>query len=219
MSAWYAMHAKETSMGCKKSSPLLFIPLLLMLGFQIAQARPLGPVHYPGQTNDPDKPQKCIPESIPPTTPTEQFIDHKDGTVTDKATGLMWMRCSLGLRWNGKTCVGVILRTSGQKALKAAEKLNKEGGFAGHRDWRIPNLKELSSIVERACVQPAINLEIFPRTDYWYYWSSTPAIQGFDGDVREIGIQLMWGTDFFSGNDNPGRVGNRRTRLVRDKQQ
>ena len=60
------------------------------------------------------------------------FTDNGDGTITDKATGLMWMQDDSG---NGMTW---------EEALKFAE--SKE--FAGCSDWRLPNIKELQSIVD-----------------------------------------------------------------------
>lgn len=152
--------------------------------------------------------------SIPATTPTQQFIDHKDGTVTDSRTGLMWMRCSLGHAWDGNTCSGKYVRLTWQEALQATRKHNSEaGGFAGHKDWRVPNIKELNTIVELACNAPAVNLELFPGTSNWYYWSSTPSV---GVTAKEWNKQRQWGIDFHNGNHMPGNFSQRRVRLVRD---
>ncbi|MFI3195613.1 MAG: hypothetical protein QX195_07310, partial [Methylococcaceae bacterium] len=45
-----------------------------------------------------------------PTTPTSDFTDNGDGTVTHQQTGLTWMRCALGQTWTGTTCSGTIKR-------------------------------------------------------------------------------------------------------------
>lgn len=45
-------------------------------------------------------------------------------------------------------------------------------GYAGHNDWRIPNLKELQSIVDYERVSPSID-PIFGSTTAFNYWSST----------------------------------------------
>lgn len=105
--------------------------------------------------------QICLSETeIPPTTPTSQFTQHSNGTVTDTATKLMWMRCSVGLTWDGTTCQGEPSEHNWESALEVAKGTN----FANYHDWRLPNIKELTSIVEEACHNPAINLTVFPET-------------------------------------------------------
>ncbi|MCF7987014.1 MAG: DUF1566 domain-containing protein, partial [Methylovulum sp.] len=89
-------------------------------------------------------------------TPTSDFTDNGDGTVTHQKTGLTWMRCSLGQTWTGTTCRG----TANTYTYNAALKLNRN--FAGYSDWRLPNIAELQTIVERNNYSPAINTELFP---------------------------------------------------------
>ena len=106
------------------------------------------------------------------STATADFTINGDGTVTHKKTGLMWKRCSEGL--SGNDCaIGTITRHSWQEALQLVKTINSNGGFAGYTDWRLPNVKELASIVERKCVSPAINTTIFPATADGYYWSAS----------------------------------------------
>lgn len=108
--------------------------------------------------------------SIPPSTPASQFTDNADGTVTDNKTELMWMRCSLGQTWGGGTCSGSAGTFNWQTALNAAT----SHSFAGHSDWRLPNVRELASIIEISCFSPSINTFIFPLTPNGWYWSATP---------------------------------------------
>ena len=127
--------------------------------------------------------QTCKPESIPATTPTSQFIDHGDGTVTDTKTGLMWKRCSEGQAWNGSTCSDTsesVTYFTWQGALQQAQAINSTGGFAGQSDWRVPNPKELTSLVEEQCFEPAINITVFPATYTSLFWSSSPS--AYDGN-------------------------------------
>jgi len=46
---------------------------------------------------------------------------------------------------------------------------------SGRARWRLPNIKELRSLVERACREPALNTAVFPMSgDTGYsFWSST----------------------------------------------
>lgn len=95
-----------------------------------------------------------------------KFRDNHDGTVTDKATGLMWMQedSLVGLNW--------------QEALVWAELMNYEN-YLGYSDWRVPNVKELQSIVDYSGVYPAIDARYFLITDQdAYFWTSTSAYFG-----------------------------------------
>jgi hypothetical protein len=111
-------------------------------------------------------------------TPTSRFTDNIDGTVTDASTGLTWKRCSEGQTWNRTSCTGEPSAYRGSRAaLQMAESLNKMGGYAGQDDWRVPNFKELNSIVERKCASPSINETVFPNTPYLTgFWSASPAL-------------------------------------------
>lgn len=113
--------------------------------------------------------QLCHSYWARPSTPINRFVNNEDGTVTDKVTGLMWKRCSEGL--SGNSCEnGTPAIFTWQEALKAAA----ESSFAGKKDWRLPNIKELASIVERQCTMPAINQIVFPATPTMSFWSSSP---------------------------------------------
>ena len=67
----------------------------------------------------------------------------KKGMWRDPKTNLVWMRCSLGQTWNGKTCVGKAIAYTWDEAIKAAKVLNKKGGFAGHINWNVPHIEDL----------------------------------------------------------------------------
>ncbi len=119
--------------------------------------------------------QTCNTTSITASTPTADFIDNGNGTVTHSKTGLMWKRCSEGL--SGAGCAtGTAIKYTWQGALQAAQTLNAAGGFAGFTDWRVPNQKELNSIIERRCYTPAINATVFPIFSNGAYWSASPLI-------------------------------------------
>lgn len=96
------------------------------------------------------------------------FHDNGDGTVTDRATGLMWQKgYGAGLNWS--------------EALQYAE----NSTLAGYADWRLPDIKELQSIVDYTAYDwntntAAINPTCFdsPTADYarkqvLYFWSGT----------------------------------------------
>lgn len=103
------------------------------------------------------------------------FVDNGDGTITDNATGLMWQQADDG-----------VARDWGS-SLSYAENLN----YAGYTDWRLPNAKELHSIVDYTrCPDitnsPAID-PLFSTTmindpngnsnQYPYFWTSTSHLE------------------------------------------
>ena len=107
----------------------------------------------------------CDTSSLSPivaTTPTENFIiDTSAEVVTDKTTGLMWKMCMEGM--SGSDCrTGSGTQATYLAALQSVATLNSGAGFAGFTDWRLPNLKELRTIVEEKCSRPALNQAVFP---------------------------------------------------------
>lgn len=115
--------------------------------------------------------QTCL-STVPETSPVSALIDNADGTVSDQRTGLVWMSCSLGQTWTSSGCEGDATELSWQQALQRAHGYE----FNGVNDWRVPNLKELSTITERSCVRPAVNATVFPNTPSDDYWTSTPSV-------------------------------------------
>ncbi len=128
----------------------------------------LSPSGHPAESLRPD----CDTSLYPLSSPTSRFEDDRDGTVTDKQSKLMWMRCALGQSWSNGTCAGRSSSLSWSDAEQAAQAINKKGQFF-YSDWRLPQLPELASIAERQCKNPRINLEVFPNTVADFFWSAT----------------------------------------------
>lgn len=98
------------------------------------------------------------------------FADNGDGTVSDNATGLMWMQAD-----NGSAI-------SWQAALAYCENLS----FAGQSDWRLPDPKELHSIVDYTRAPDASDPDkqtaaidpIFTVTETEsYFWTGTTLLE------------------------------------------
>ena len=85
--------------------------------------------------------------------------------VTDAQTGLIWHRCSEGQTWGATTCTGTVAPYSNEAALAQAK---TQAG------WRLPNFKELSSLVDKSRVSPSIDVTAFPGTPSNWFWSSSP---------------------------------------------
>lgn len=96
-------------------------------------------------------------------TGLNEFSNLEDGTVLDAATGLMWGQHDTGALMNW------------EDALAFAARMNAED-YLGHNDWRLPDVRELQSIVDYSGVFPAIDSDVFEITEPdTYFWSSTSA--------------------------------------------
>ncbi|MEJ2103626.1 MAG: DUF1566 domain-containing protein [Ignavibacteriaceae bacterium] len=101
------------------------------------------------------------------------FVDNGDGTITDNSTGLLWSKYDngTGLNW--------------EEALDWAYQKNQEN-YLGYNDWRLPNAKELQSIVDYSRCPQTTNsaaidtiFNVTPiideggETNYPFYWTNT----------------------------------------------
>ncbi len=117
------------------------------------------------------------------------FMDNGDDTITDQATGLMWQK--------GDNGSGVIW----QDAMAYCEALNQ----GGHDDWRLPNAKELQSIVDYSrapdasnpaqrgpAIDPIFNVT---ETESWY-WTGTTLTEGPPDRSGSDAVYLAFGRAF-----------------------
>jgi hypothetical protein len=114
------------------------------------------------------------------------FLDNGDGTITDSATNLMWQRghSSGSLSW--------------QDALEYAETLT----VGGYDDWRLPNAKELQSIVDYtrspgttgAAIDPIFECDAITNeaggVDYPWFWTGTTHGSVYGGNA---GVYVAFG--------------------------
>jgi hypothetical protein len=122
--------------------------------------------------------------SLPLSTPTAAYTVLSDGTVLAPGTKLMWMRCLLGQTLSNGVCAGAPSQYRWDDALTAAKALT----FAGHNDWRVPNVKELVSILEDRCTAPPLNADLFPIVDGIVLWSATPSPLNMAGGFDEAWV-------------------------------
>jgi hypothetical protein len=150
------------------------------------------------------------------------YVDNGNGTITDKDTGLVWEKLSMDgsvhdvsntYTWDNAFSVHVAMLNS--------------TNFAGHTDWRLPNVKELESIVNyqnvAPFVSPAFNNNCTSGctvltcscTASDIYWSSTSvAGQARPGDPP--GPTFAWFVRFGGGGvHGDNKSGNQFVRAVR----
>lgn len=139
------------------------------------------------------------------------YTDNGNGTVTDPGTGLTWMRCAMGQTWTGSTCSGTANTYGWDQAIALAGAVS----FAGNNDWRVPNIRELQTLIDRSQYALAIDTDAFPNTPVSYFgdaefWSATA--YAYDSS-------LAWHVDFdFGTTTNNDKAGARLIRLVRGGQ-
>lgn len=108
----------------------------------------------------------------------ERFTPSADGQeITDSRTGLTWRRCAEGMVFKGKACTGQAAFLSQPDAAARAKSASAAGV-----EWRLPVLKELSSIVavrEAEEGKAAIDPNAFPATPVSRFWTSSSTGPGY----------------------------------------
>jgi hypothetical protein len=102
------------------------------------------------------------------------FSDNEDGTVTHYHTSLVWQQ------------VDDNVTRTWENAISYCESLS----LAGQTDWRLPNIRELQTLLDYSHWSPAIDSSLFPGTNSSIYWSSTTHAEVTEG---------VWGIDFNDG--------------------
>ena len=127
--------------------------------------------------------------------PTPRFVDNGNGTVSDNLTGLTWLRDG--------TCLG---QQDWAEALAEVAALNAGTVdscayyTAGtHADWRLPNIKELLSLIDYGRTNPAIAPDNhFENISSEIYWTSTTSLE--DTEYAWV-VHLGHGDGYNEGND------------------
>lgn len=146
--------------------------------------------------------QTCNPNIVREAPDSRYQLLNSGTEVKDTQTGLIWQRCSLGQTWSGSSCTGTAATYNWANALQTGKNMGN--------DWRVPNVKELYSLLEEACYNAAINETFFPNTGSSHYWSSSPGTKDYN---RAWFVNLYGGYNYHEFKHN-----NYSVRLVRSSQ-
>ena len=160
--------------------------------------------------------------------PVPRFTDNGNDTVTDNLTGLIWLKNADCIRtqYPGFDTDG----TSGDGQVTWHHALDFVAGInagtypncgAGHTDWRLPNVREMQSLVHYGFADPAVpdtagtaqlpgpgpdygNGDPFDNVQSDFYWSSTTRASdsssawgvllgdGYVVDVNKASLDYVW---------------------------
>jgi hypothetical protein len=173
----------------------------------VEPAAPAGPL-VTGQTACWDIDGKSLPcagtgqDADVQTGVPFRYTSHDNGTITDHSTGLVWEK---------KTPANQFDLYTWDEAFQYAASLNRVR-FGGYDDWRVPNIRELASLIDFGRFDPAVSPEFrdcehgscIVSSSYWS--SSSTASAPF----------LAWRINFYDGAHLVGgKSFNIRVRAVR----
>ncbi len=102
----------------------------------------------------------------------ERWEIREDGLiVTDTLSGLMWDRCSWGQL--GPDCVGDAQRYPAWIDAMQLPGVANQQHHQGYDDWRLPNARELETLIKIDAADPAIDTTVFPNTTSGHFWASS----------------------------------------------
>jgi hypothetical protein len=108
-----------------------------------------------------------------------ELVDNNDGTVTDKATGLMWQKS------------GSSSSLEKRAAKEYIKQMNRER-FAGYSDWRMPTVEELASLLARSRIGGVHMAPVFDKRQT-NCWVADKCDSGY------VDLEGSWIVDFKQG--------------------
>lgn len=128
------------------------------------------------------------------------LVDNRDGTVSDRASGLMWSQADSGAGMDWQTALAWV---QGRNAAR----------HLGHDDWRLPNAKELQSIVDysrspdttgSAAIDPLFSctaiLNEARQGDFAFYWTATTHAASDGSGTAAVYIAFGRALGFMNGS-------------------
>lgn len=124
-----------------------------------------GPDRETASATTPEDSAHCADYILSETPLFEFGSGSSPASVVHVSTGIEWARCPVGMQHSSGSCEGEPTFFTWQEALVYAESVS---------GWRLPNVKELFSIVDTCALGPSINPEVFPSTPAVRFWTNTP---------------------------------------------
>jgi hypothetical protein len=169
---------------------------------------------YPADKNDGISGPVSVPDdgTVKAGAPLA-YVDNGDGTITDLNTGLMWEKKSNDSSLHDRDNTYYWSGNGTQETIwDWLDDVNAQGGtgFAGYGDWRIPNAKELQSIIDYGRYNPSVDPMFStscPLGCTVQTCSCTGALQHWSSTTVTFNSRLAWSVGFYLGdllNTNKG---------------
>lgn len=120
-------------------------------------------------------------------------------SLLQRSTGLVWQRCVVGTRWNGRDCAGQPKWLD----LPQAQALARQRAQADGLPWRLPHQRELLQLA-RLGMQP--DQTLLPEASVGWIWSGSVPIAmravnpySYDNIVRGVDNQNLAQVQFLHG--------------------
>jgi len=133
-----------------------------------------------------------------PTAP-EWSVSADGQSLMQRSTGLLWSRCVVGMRWNGRNCVGQPLWVDLAQAQAMARQRAQTDGLP----WRLPHQRELLQLA-RLGMQP--HQTLLPESTLGWIWSGSVPIAirevnpySYDNIARGVNGQNVTQVSFLHG--------------------
>lgn len=99
---------------------------------------------------------KSIKSGLLKNTPTYKYPNQQ----------IIWYRCRAGETFSKENCFGNPLKIDYLEASSYAKDFSRASG----RSWRLPTVQDAKVLIEKKCVNPAINTKVFPTVVSSNFW-------------------------------------------------
>lgn len=100
------------------------------------------------------------------------FKIYKNGLALHEPTGLTVTQCAVGQRMVNFRCRGDAIKLTWDDAMTYAAEIQKKTG----ETWRLPTKSEMPKLLEKQCINPAVNPFVFPDMEVTNFWTKSKGL-------------------------------------------